>query len=134
MTGVASTRLRFFDSIEKRIYRFIGTDPSDEQDWRAYAMAILIFNAIGLAVLLFILLAQGWLFLKLGQYPQAMDSCRKALAMSPDSDKAYFILGLAALEGNAPAVVKESYAKLSALKSLYAPRLLQAISGGNEVH
>ena len=54
MTGAVSTRFRFLDSIERRIYRFIGTDPSDEQDWKGYAVAMLIFNAIGLAVLLFI--------------------------------------------------------------------------------
>jgi K+-transporting ATPase ATPase A chain len=69
MTGVASTRFRFLDSIEKRIYRFIGTDPSDEQDWRGYAVAMLIFNAIGVVVLLFILLAQGWLFLNPENFP-----------------------------------------------------------------
>jgi potassium-transporting ATPase potassium-binding subunit len=69
MTGVVSANLRFLGSIETRIYHFIGTDPSDEQDWRAYAMAILIFNAIGLAVLLIILLAQGWLFLNPENFP-----------------------------------------------------------------
>ncbi|NTW36666.1 MAG: potassium-transporting ATPase subunit KdpA [Syntrophobacteraceae bacterium] len=69
MTGVASTRFRILDTIERKIYRFIGTDPSEEQDWRGYAVAMLIFNAIGLAVLLFLLFAQGWLILNPENFP-----------------------------------------------------------------
>jgi K+-transporting ATPase ATPase A chain len=69
MTGMAATRFRILDTLERKIYRFIGTDPSAEQDWRGYAASMLIFNAIGLAVLLFILLAQGWLFLNPGNFP-----------------------------------------------------------------
>jgi K+-transporting ATPase ATPase A chain len=68
-TGVPSTRFRFLDTIERKIYRFVGTDPSDEHDWRGYAVAMLAFNAIGLAVLLVILLAQGWLFLNPEDFP-----------------------------------------------------------------
>jgi len=64
-----ATRFRIFDAVERKIYRFIGTDPSDEHDWRGYAAAMLIFNAIGLAVLLFILLAQGWLILNPENFP-----------------------------------------------------------------
>lgn len=69
MTGAPVTRFRILDTIERKIYRFIGTDPSAEQDWRGYAMAMLFFNAIGLAVLLFILLAQGWLVLNPENFP-----------------------------------------------------------------
>jgi K+-transporting ATPase ATPase A chain len=69
ITGWPSDRFRMFDAVEKRIYHFIGTDPSEEQDWRCYAKAMLLFNAIGLLVLLFILLSQGWLILNPGQFP-----------------------------------------------------------------
>ena len=49
--------------VERWLYRIIGTGPDDENDWKGYATAVLIFNGIGFLVLLALLLGQGWLFL-----------------------------------------------------------------------
>jgi K+-transporting ATPase ATPase A chain len=50
-----------FGGIEGRIYRLIGTEPDGESGWRGYAKDMLLFNAIGWGVLLFLLLIQGFL-------------------------------------------------------------------------
>jgi K+-transporting ATPase ATPase A chain len=59
---------------ERSLFRLAGIDPSTEQDWIGYAVAILIFNLAGLVLLFAILLLQGWLPLN----PQ------KFGAMAPD--------------------------------------------------
>jgi len=45
--------------IEGWIFRVIGTGPDQETGWRQYAVDMLIFNGIGFAVLLILLLVQG---------------------------------------------------------------------------
>ena len=45
--------------IEGGIFRVIGTGPDQETGWRQYAVDMLIFNGIGFAVLLILLLVQG---------------------------------------------------------------------------
>ncbi|MDD1675271.1 MAG: potassium-transporting ATPase subunit KdpA [Methanomicrobiales archaeon] len=47
--------------LEGIIYRFIGTSPEEETEWWDYSKNLLIFNAIGIAGLLFLLLIQGYL-------------------------------------------------------------------------
>ncbi|MDD1652350.1 MAG: potassium-transporting ATPase subunit KdpA [Methanomicrobiales archaeon] len=47
--------------IEGWIYRLIGTSPGQESGWRQYATDMILFSAIGFAVLLLILLLQGLL-------------------------------------------------------------------------
>jgi K+-transporting ATPase ATPase A chain len=69
ISGVLPRKFPVCFALESRIYRFIGTDPAKEGDWKEYAKAMLLFNAIGLLVLLFILLSQGWLILNPGQLP-----------------------------------------------------------------
>jgi K+-transporting ATPase ATPase A chain len=54
--------------LELWIYRIIGTSPEKEMGWREYAVHLLIFNALGFIVLLFLLLLQGFLPLN----PQAL--------------------------------------------------------------
>jgi len=68
--------------------------------------------------------SQGWLRLTLGQYQQAIESCQQALAMAPNNDKAHFILGLANLALGNYLTVQTEYARLQALNSPYALRLL----------
>ncbi len=36
---------RFFGPIERLIYRLCGVDPKAQQDWKQYALAMLLFSA-----------------------------------------------------------------------------------------
>ena len=38
--------------------------------------------------------SQGWLYFRVGEYRQSIESCRKALAMAPGNVKAHFVLGM----------------------------------------
>lgn len=46
---------RVLGPVERGIYRLAGTRPEAEQDWKAYAKHVLLFNAIGLVVLFVVL-------------------------------------------------------------------------------
>ena len=41
---------RFFGPIERLIYRLCGVDPKEQQDWKQYTIAMLVFSAITLLV------------------------------------------------------------------------------------
>ena len=41
---------RFFGPIERLIYRLCGVDPKEQQDWKQYSLALLLFSAITLVV------------------------------------------------------------------------------------
>src|ERR1051325_175252 len=41
---------RFFGPIEHSIYRLCGVDPKEQQDWKQYTIALLVFSAITLIV------------------------------------------------------------------------------------
>jgi K+-transporting ATPase ATPase A chain len=45
--------------VERVIYRVGGVDAGSEQDWRAYALALVLFNLLGFAVLFILQLLQG---------------------------------------------------------------------------
>jgi potassium-transporting ATPase potassium-binding subunit len=45
--------------IEALVYRLIGTDPSAEQTWRAYARSVLWFSTVSLLFLYILLRVQG---------------------------------------------------------------------------
>ncbi|WP_114947786.1 potassium-transporting ATPase subunit KdpA [Microvirga calopogonii] len=47
--------------VERGFYSLAGVDPAREQGWRAYALAMLLFNAAGFALLYGILRLQGFL-------------------------------------------------------------------------
>ena len=53
---------------EQLIYRFCGVNRDEEMDWKGYALAMLLFNLVGMTVLLALLLAQHLLPLN----PQAL--------------------------------------------------------------
>jgi K+-transporting ATPase ATPase A chain len=55
--------------LEKGLYRVTGIQPDREMTWKEYALAMLIFNGLGLAILLAILLLQGWLPLNPEKFP-----------------------------------------------------------------
>jgi K+-transporting ATPase ATPase A chain len=50
-----------FRPIERLSYRTAGIQPEDEMSWQGYALALLVFNGLGLAVLFMLQLVQGWL-------------------------------------------------------------------------
>ncbi|MPS30173.1 MAG: potassium-transporting ATPase subunit KdpA [Alcaligenaceae bacterium] len=60
---------------ERLIYRLAGVDPSAETGWKAYAMAVVAFNLVGLVALYALQRVQGWLPLN----PAALG------AVAPDS-------------------------------------------------
>lgn len=47
--------------VERFIYRLSGTSPDEEMSWKTYAVAVLVFNFAGLAVVFLLLRAQSWL-------------------------------------------------------------------------
>ncbi|WP_028693860.1 potassium-transporting ATPase subunit KdpA [Pseudomonas cremoricolorata] len=55
--------------LERGCYRLAGVDPTQEQSWQRYALALLLFNLAGFMLLLAILLLQGYLPLNPRQLP-----------------------------------------------------------------
>ena len=45
--------------LENLVYRLIGVNPAEEQNWRAYALALLVFNIIGFVFVFALQLLQG---------------------------------------------------------------------------
>jgi potassium-transporting ATPase potassium-binding subunit len=58
-----------FAPLENLLYQAAGIDRQAEMDWKQYAVAMLIFNGLGLAVLFAILMLQGWLPLNTERFP-----------------------------------------------------------------
>ena len=52
---------RILGPVEKLIYRLAGVDPGQEMDWKAYAIAMLFFNLIGVVFLYLLMRVQVWL-------------------------------------------------------------------------
>jgi K+-transporting ATPase ATPase A chain len=52
---------RVFGPIERGIYKLSGVDPDYEMSWKEYAIAMLVFNILGGAVLLLMEMTQVWL-------------------------------------------------------------------------
>ncbi len=52
---------RVLGPLERWIYRFCGIDAAAEMDWKAYALAALLFNGAGVVSLVALQLLQGWL-------------------------------------------------------------------------
>jgi len=61
--------IKFGRPLEQAIYRLAGIDPAAEMDWKRYAVAMLAFNVLGFAFLLFLLLFQGFLPLNPQGFP-----------------------------------------------------------------
>lgn len=47
--------------VETGLYRIMGVDSSAAQDWKGYALALILFNLIGFVFLFALQLVQGWL-------------------------------------------------------------------------
>src|ERR1017187_10713096 len=59
MAAVFDGRVHFLGFIERPIYRMLGTSPEQEQTWKRYAGAMIIFSAVSLAFSYVILRIQG---------------------------------------------------------------------------
>jgi K+-transporting ATPase ATPase A chain len=66
---------RILGPVERLIYRLSGVRPDEEMSWKSYAIAMLVFNFVGLFVVYDLQRLQGWLPLN----PQGFG------AVSPDS-------------------------------------------------
>jgi K+-transporting ATPase ATPase A chain len=64
--------------IERGIYKLSGVDPAQEMSWKAYAIAMLVFNIVGGVVLLIMEMTQQWLPLN----PQHLPNVPFALAFN----------------------------------------------------
>ncbi|GAT35118.1 K+-transporting ATPase ATPase A chain [Terrimicrobium sacchariphilum] len=78
MARVLEGRWRFLAPVETAIYRLCGIRELREMSWRQYAGALIAFNIIGLAVLLAILMGQGFLPLN----PQSLPGMKFLLALN----------------------------------------------------
>jgi K+-transporting ATPase ATPase A chain len=59
MAAVFDGRVHFLGFIERPIYRMLGTSPEQEQTWKRYAGALIIFSAVSIAFTYVIIRVQG---------------------------------------------------------------------------
>ena len=78
MEGQRTFLTPVFAPVERLCYRIAGVDPHSEQDWKTYTVALLLFNAAGLALLFAILMLQGMLPLN----PQKLPGLEWTLAFN----------------------------------------------------
>ncbi|WP_271105436.1 potassium-transporting ATPase subunit KdpA [Pseudomonas tohonis] len=78
MEGERTFLTPLFAPVERLCYRIAGVDPHSEQDWKTYTVALLLFNAAGLALLFAILMLQGTLPLN----PQKLPGLEWTLAFN----------------------------------------------------
>lgn len=52
---------RFLGPLERRVYRLLGVDRTEEQDWKQYGISMLVFSGVGLLFTYAILRLQGLL-------------------------------------------------------------------------
>lgn len=55
--------------LEDFFYQAAGIRPAEDMDWKQYALAMVLFNLLGMIVLFFILILQGWLPLNPQNFP-----------------------------------------------------------------
>lgn len=53
--------VRWLAPLERGLYRLAGTEPSDDMSWRRYALAVLLFNAVGFLAVYALQRLQLWL-------------------------------------------------------------------------
>jgi len=78
MEAVFNGRVHFLGFVEKPIYRLLGTSPSQEQTWKRYAGALVVFSAVSIAFTYVILRIQGSLPLN----PQHLPDVGSALSFN----------------------------------------------------
>ena len=78
MARVYEGRLSFLHPVERLIYRLCGVHVDDEMSWQAYALALLVFNGLGLIAVYLLQRLQGMLPLN----PQQFGAVPPALAFN----------------------------------------------------
>src|SRR5665213_2658491 len=78
MAAVFDGRVHFLGFIERPIYRMLGTSPEQEQTWKRYAGAMIIFSAVSIVFTYVILRIQGSLPLN----PQHLGAVGPALSFN----------------------------------------------------
>lgn len=78
MASVFEGRVHFLGRLERPIYRLLATSPEQEQTWKRYAGALVIFSAVSMFFTYVILRLQGSLPLN----PQHLGSLNPALAFN----------------------------------------------------
>ncbi len=81
MAAVFDGRVHFLGFIERRIYRLLGTSPEQEQSWKRYAGALIVFSAVSILFTYAILRLQGSLPLN----PQHFGAVGPALSFNTAS-------------------------------------------------
>ncbi|HEV3268173.1 MAG TPA: potassium-transporting ATPase subunit KdpA [Acidimicrobiales bacterium] len=81
MEAVFNGRVHFLGFIEKPVYRLLGTSPSQEQTWKRYAGAMVVFSAVSIAFTYVILRIQG----SLPMNPQHLPNVGSALSFNTAS-------------------------------------------------
>jgi potassium-transporting ATPase potassium-binding subunit len=81
MAAVFDGRVHFLGFVERPIYRMLGTSPEQEQTWKRYAGALVIFSAVSIAFTYVILRLQG----SLPMNPQHLGKVGSALSFNTAS-------------------------------------------------
>ncbi len=81
MAAVFDGRVHYLGFIERPIYRMLGTSPEQEQTWKRYAGALVIFSAVSIAFTYIILRIQG----SLPMNPQHLGNVGSALSFNTAS-------------------------------------------------
>jgi potassium-transporting ATPase potassium-binding subunit len=81
MAAVFDGRVHFLGFVERPIYRMLGTSPEQEQTWKRYAGALVIFSAVSIAFTYVILRIQG----SLPMNPQHLGDVGSALSFNTAS-------------------------------------------------
>src|SRR5579863_2264933 len=81
MAAVFDGRVHFLGFIERPIYRLLGTGPEQEQTWKRYAGALVVFSAVSIAFTYVILRIQG----SLPMNPQHLGNVGSALSFNTAS-------------------------------------------------
>jgi K+-transporting ATPase ATPase A chain len=78
MAAVFDGRVRFLGFVERPVYRLLGTSPEQEQTWKRYAGAMVVFSAVSILFTYVILRIQGSLPLN----PQHLGAVGSALSFN----------------------------------------------------
>ena len=78
IAAVFQNKIRYLAVIERPIYKLLGTGESEEQNWKQYAISVMIFNLVGIVVLFVLQLVQKGLPLN----PQHLDNLSWDLALN----------------------------------------------------
>lgn len=69
MNGESAIANKFGGSFERFIYRVLGVNPETEMSWKHYAVALMVFNMVGVLAVYVLQRWQGWLPLNPQHFP-----------------------------------------------------------------